>query len=689
MPEREESLQLGPDSEDLPPVLSSGTELLPDVLPRYAELHCITNFSFQRGASHPHELVERAYHLGYEALAITDECSVAGVVQALIGLRNLRRQIAELEAAEPDKPRSRPFRLLFGAEFQFEEGCLVALARDLGGWGDLCEFITEARRRAVKGQYEVDWETSDLGLLRGCETLWLPRRDAPDALDSGALDAPLARARALFGSNLWLGVQLSSEAGDDLWLARLREAGERCGVPLVASGDVCMHKRSRKLLQDVITAVREGKPVSECGFALQSNGQRHLRYRTHLAQVFSQELLANTLEVARRCQFTLESIQYNYPMEPVPPGQSPLSALVRLTMKGARKRYGKALNEKHKATIRHELELIRYKKYEMYFLTVEDIVREARRLGILCQGRGSAANSFVCYCLGITEIKPELTSMLFERFISKERNEEPDIDVDFEHQRREEVIQYIYKKYGRDRAAIAAVVVRYRSRMAIRDVGKAMGVDERLVDAFAKDHFWFDKDILVDRLLAIAHDIGVQEEPLKLGLWMDLAFKLRGFPRHLSQHVGGFVLTQDKLTRLVPVENASMPDRSIIQWEKDDLEAMKLLKVDVLALGMLSALRRCMDMVNGWRGKTGILQHIPVDDPRVYDMICRADTVGVFQIESRAQMSMLPRLRPREYYDLVVEVAIVRPGPIQGGMVHPYLKARQRRREGKEIVFAK
>ncbi|RYF40858.1 MAG: PHP domain-containing protein, partial [Comamonadaceae bacterium] len=441
MPEREESLQLGPDSDDLPPVLLRGPDLLADVLPGYAELHCITNFSFQRGASHPHELVERAYNLGYEALAITDECSVAGVVQALIGLRNYRRQIAELEAEEPGKNRTRPFRLLFGSEFQFEDGCLVALARDVQGWGDLCEFITAARRRAVKGEYRVDWETSEMGLLRGCEILWLPRRDAPDAMDSVALCARLASTKALFGSNLWLGVQLSSEAGDDLWLARLRQAGEHCGVPLVASGDVCMHKRSRKPLQDVITAVREGKPVGECGFALQSNGQRHLRYRTHLAQVFSPQLLANTLVVARRCQFTLESIQYNYPMEPVPRGQSPMGALVRLTMKGARKRYGKSLNKKHKATIRHELELIRFKKYEMYFLTVEDIVREARRLGILCQGRGSAANSFVCYCLGITEIKPELTSMLFERFISKERNEEPDIDVDFEHQRREEVIQ--------------------------------------------------------------------------------------------------------------------------------------------------------------------------------------------------------------------------------------------------------
>ncbi|HSW20081.1 MAG TPA: error-prone DNA polymerase, partial [Ramlibacter sp.] len=456
---------------------------------------------------------------------------------------------------------------------------------------------------------------------------------------------------------------------------------------------VVMHKRSRKNLHDVITAVREGKSVAECGFALQANAQRYLRFRTRLAQVFAPDLLANTLAVAARCRFDLASIQYNYPLESVPRGLTPIGALTRLALRGARRRYPKGIKSEHRAQLAKELRLIKAKRYEMFFLTVEDIVRFARSQGILCQGRGSSANSLVCFCLHITEVSPERTSMLFERFISMERHEAPDIDVDFEHQRREEVIQYIYKKYGRDRAAIAAVVVRYRTRMAIRDAGKAMGVDETLIDAFAKDHHWFDAELHPERLVEVASELGVEETPRRIELWLSLAHQLRGFPRHLSQHVGGFVLTQDKLTRLVPVENAAMPDRSIIQWEKDDLEAMGLLKVDVLALGMLSALRRCLQLANQWRGRSGEaawhLQQIPEEDPRVYDMLCRADTVGVFQVESRAQMSMLPRLKPRIYYDLVVQVAIVRPGPIQGGMVHPYLKARQRRREGRDIIYIK
>jgi len=584
-------------------------------------------------------------------LAITDECSVAGVVQAHIGLKEYRRQIEQLEREYPDQPRSRPFRLLYGSEFDLGDCRLVALARNVFGWGDLCEFITAARRKAPKGQYAVSWKDSDMTLLGDCEVIHFPRRDQPDSMDLEVLCEKLARSAEVFGRHLWLGVELSSELGDDLWLALLREAGARCGVPLVAAGDVCMHKRSRKRLHDVISAVRAGKPVAECGFALQSNAQRYLRYRSHLAQLYPPDLLTSTLKVAARCKFELESIQYNYPLEPLPKGLTPIGALARLTLRGAKKRYPQGMPSDHRKQIKHELALIRHKQYEMFFLTVEDIVRFARSQGILCQGRGSAANSLVCYCLQITEISPELSNMLFERFISKERDEAPDIDVDFEHQRREEVIQYIYRKYGRERAAIAAVVVRYRSCMAIRDVGKALDVDERLVDAFAKDHVWFDRDILIDRLMTVAEKIGVEEPPLKLGLWMDLAFSLRGFPRHLSQHVGGFVLTQDKLTRLVPMENASMKDRSIIQWEKNDLEAMNLLKVDVLALGMLSALRRCLDLHNAWRGRDWTLQQIPTGDSAVYDMICEADTVGVFQIESRAQMSMLPRLRPRVYYD--------------------------------------
>jgi len=671
-----------------PPVLGPADS----PLPAYAELHCLSNFSFQRGASHPHELVQRAYNLGYEALALTDECTVAGVVQAHVALRDHLAEAARLQQENPAQPRVRPFRLIFGSEFRLPGGTLVALARNIFGWGDLCEFISAARGDADKGHYQAGWDTRDWSLLAGCECLWVPERHER-AFDAQALTRGLAVVREHLGERLWLGVQLPGEMADELWLALLREAGARCGVPLVACGGVLMHKRSRKNLLDVVTAVREGRSVSDCGFALQPHAQRYLRYRSRLAQVYPPELLQATQEVARRCRFSLASIQYNYPLETVRAGCTPIGMLTRLTLRGARRRYPQGLAPEHRAQLAKELRIIRAKRYEMFFLTVEDIVRHARSQGILCQGRGSSANSLVCYCLHITEVSPERTRMLFERFISMARHEAPDIDVDFEHQRREEVIQYIYRKYGRDRAAIAAVVVRYRTRMSIRDTGKALGIPERLVDAFALDHHGFEHGIQQDRLQALAQQLGVHETPHRLALWMQLARQLRGFPRHLSQHVGGFVLTQDRLTRLVPVENAAMPDRSIIQWDKDDLEAMGLLKVDVLALGMLSALRRCLQLSNDWRGRRGgqawHLQHIPEEDAAVYDMLCRADTVGVFQVESRAQMAMLPRLRPRRYYDLVVQVAIVRPGPIQGGMVHPYLRAREVKRRGGEIRYVK
>jgi error-prone DNA polymerase len=678
MPEvPEKDLQAGPVlASQLPPTQSPWAAQL---LPGYAELHCISNFSFQRGASHPEELVERAYQLGYEALAITDECSVAGVVRAHVGLKRYLQELQRLEQETPQQgPLQHPFRLLLGSEFVFPQGRLVAIARDLSGWGGLCQFISAARMDAgtVKGEYRVDWDQSDFTLLQGCEIVWLPLRESGCELALSSAGEVLDCLRAWFGSQLWLGVELLHGLDDELWLAGLTALAQQAGVPLLAAGDVHMHVRSRKRLQDVITAVREGCSIDQCGFALQGNAERHLRSRLRLGRIYPPGLLANTLALAARCDFSLEQIRYNYPRETVPAGQTPLGALARLTLRGAYRRYGPKIPEQHRKQIRHELRLIQFKRYEMYFLTVEDIVRFARSRGILCQGRGSAANSTVCYCLHITEVPPEMTSLLFERFISIERDEAPDIDVDFEHQRREEVIQYIYAKYGRERAAIAAVVVRYRSRMAIRDVGKALGVNEALVDAFAKDHFWFDREILTERLLEVARGIGVEEQPWKIGQWMELAFHLRGFPRHLSQHVGGFVLTQGPLTRLVPVENASMKDRSIIQWEKDDLEAVGLMKVDVLALGMLTALRRTIDLRNQWRGSEWSMAEVPREDRATYDMICAADTVGVFQIESRAQMSMLPRLKPRCFYDLVVEVAIVRPGPIQGGMVHPYLKRR-------------
>jgi error-prone DNA polymerase len=635
-------------------------------LPDYAELHCLSNFSFQRGASHPQELVQRAHALGYTALAITDECSVAGVVRAHGEAKKLG------------------MKLLLGAEFALDGFRLVALARNAQGWGNLCEFITLARREATKGEYLCSRERSDFSLLDQCEVLLAPAQDLP--FDDLCERADWALQR--FGRYAWLAAELLLEGEDELWLQTLQQVSDATGLPLVAAGDVHMHARSRKPLQDVMTAVRLGQPVAACGFALESNAERHLRHRMRLASVYPPELLERTLEVSDRCTFSLEEIRYQYPLETVPTGLTPRQALRRFTLEGARQRYPQGIPWRVRKQLVRELNLISDCAYEMYFLTVHDIVRFARSQGILCQGRGSAANSAVCYCLAITAVDPARSDLLFERFISRERKEPPDIDVDFEHERREEVIQYIYGKYGRERSAIAAVVATYRSRSAIRDVGKALGLPEKLVDAFAKDHFWFDeRGLRVEKLGELATSLGVEAHPRNIALWMELAEELRGFPRHLSQHVGGFVLTQGKLTRLVPVENAAMKDRSVIQWDKDDLDEMGLLKVDVLALGMLTAIRRCLDFVAQRRGHPFTLTDIPDKDEATFDMICKADTVGTFQIESRAQMSMLPRLRPREFYDLVIEVAIVRPGPIQGGMIHPYLKARERVRNGQPVLY--
>ena len=639
-------------------------------LPDYAELHCVSNFSFQRGASHPHELVERAAALGYRALALTDECSVAGVVRAHVRAKALG------------------LHLIVGSEFAYPGFRLVALARNAQGWGNLCQFITAARRSAAKGSYQMG-PLSDVQQLQGCELLLVPERTVQNATDFVAVSALLESARAQFGLDFWLVAELLLEPDDDLWLATLQQAGAAVGVPLVAAGDVHMHVRSRKPLQDVITAVRLGLPVAQCGFALQPHAERHLRQRVRLAGIYPPELLQATVQIAQRCTFSLDEIKYQYPQEAVPPGMTPAQGLAWLTYEGAASRYPQGVPLAVHTQLQRELALIADCQYEMYFLTVHDIVRYARSQGILCQGRGSAANSAVCFCLGITEVDPTRSHLLFERFISKDRQEPPDIDVDFEHDRREEVIQYIYSKYGRDRAAIAAVVTTYRTRSVLRDVGKALGVHPAVVDAFAKEHHWFDEDLASHKLQALAESLGQPLAAHTARLWLELAGELYGFPRHLSQHVGGFVLTQGPLSRLVPIENAAMADRSIIQWDKDDLDDMGLMKVDVLALGMLSALRRCLDLRAALRGERWRLADIPAEDPHTYDMICAADTVGVFQIESRAQMSMLPRLQPRVFYDLVVQVAIVRPGPIQGGMVHPYLQARERRRRGEALVLEK
>jgi error-prone DNA polymerase len=668
----------------------------------YAELHCLSHFSFLRGASSPEELVRRAKSLGYAALALTDECSVAGAVRAY-------------EAA-----RDCGLPLIYGSEFALadrEEARIVVLARDLAGWGDLCEFISAARGRSGKGCYVVDASSPWQGLSRGCECIVLPRREVLDASDLEAVRACVQSVSALFDpecrrASIWLGVELHLAPDDSLWLQTLQQAGAALGMPLVACGDVHMHARSRKPLQDVATAIRLGRPVAECGFALQPNAERHLRSRFRLASLYPKALLEATLRLAARCRFALDEIRYHYPRESVLPGMDARQTLAWHTWQGAAGRYPQGIPQKVREQLRKELGLIAECRYEMYFLTVHDIVRYARGAGILCQGRGSAANSAVCYCLGITEVSPEGKQLLFERFISRVRGEPPDIDVDFEHARREEVIQYIYGKYGRERAALTAVVSCWRSRSALRDVGKALRIPPRLVDALAKGQYWFSEtagqgaaveaggeqalpealpEDWVERKFLEAQALASTQQPelapRQLRLWIELAWQLKDSPRHLSQHVGGFVLTEGRLTRLVPVEPAAMAGRSVIQWDKDDLDAMGLLKVDVLALGMLTVLRHSLDERAAWRGERWSLAQIPPDDAATYAMIQRADTVGTFQIESRAQMSMLPRLRPETLYDLVVEVAIVRPGPIQGGMVHPYLQARERRRRGEPLVL--
>jgi error-prone DNA polymerase len=634
---------------------------LPTDIPRearYAELHCLSNFSFQRGASSAPELFERARKLGYGALAITDECSLSGIVRAL------------------EASGDTGVALVVGTEVQLADGPkLVLLARNQDGYTDICKLITTGRRRSAKGEYRLTRADAELlgdGVLVLVVTAthvdWIARH---------------------FRGRTWLAVELHCGPDDAVRLADLRALGARHGLPLVATGDVHMHVRRRRALQDVMTAIRLGRTVAEAGHALFPNGERHLRCIDELAALYPEDLLSETLRIASMCTFNLRKLDYRYPKELVPPGMTAIEHLRMRTWSGAALHWPAGMQAAVKAQIEKELALIEYLKYEHFFLTVEDIVRWAReqKPPILCQGRGSSANSAVCYCLGITVVTPEDGNLLFERFLSEERDEPPDIDVDFEHERREEVIQYVFGKYGRDRAAIAATVISYRGKSAVRDVGRALGVPEDQLDNLTG---MFSR-VRSDRPLeAWLRERGFDPASRVLHRLFKLANEIRGFPRHLSQHVGGFVISEQPLHHLVPVENASMPDRTIIQWDKDDLETMKLLKVDCLALGMLTCIRKCLDLLHDhglwdqpYIGSGPSLVDIPkTNDEAVYNMICQADTIGVFQIESRAQMSMLPRLRPRTFYDLVVEVAIVRPGPIQGDMVHPYL----RRRKGLETV---
>lgn len=658
----------------------------PPGLPAYAELQCLSNFSFLQGASHPEELVEQAAQLGYAAIAITDECSLAGVVRALTEAE--KHEIALIIGstlyidAAPKMPqvrsqRSRPVDAVVSAS-QAPPLSLVLLAQTREGYGNLSELITLGRSRAEKGAYQLYLDDiadpepayAHLHQMPECLAILAPPHGTPSEIIT---EQALWLART-FPGRAWLGLTLLHQARDELHRHAIEHAARTTGLPITALGHVHMHVRSRKPLHDTLAAIRSKRSVSQCGYDLQSNAEQHLRSRLRLASLYAPEILAETVAIAQRCTFSLRTLRYEYPDEIVPEGETPTSYLRREVYAGGARRFPGGIPATVLEQIEKELALIAELEYEPYFLTVYDIVQYARRENILCQGRGSAANSVVCYCLDITAVDPQCSQALFERFISKERNEPPDIDVDFEHQRREEVIQYIYRKYGRRRAALTGVVISYRPRSVLRDTGRALGVDPAVIDAVARAHQWWDGKRAMLRTLG---GCGLDPDSTVAKHWAILAETLINFPRHLSQHPGGFVISRGNLARLVPIENAAMPDRSVVQWDKDDLDTLGLLKVDVLALGMLSVLHRTLDFVGQRRGQPWSLHDIPKEDPVTYDMICEADTIGVFQIESRAQMSMLPRLRPREYYDLVVQVAIVRPGPIQGGMVHPYLKRRQ------------
>ena len=629
--------------------------------PRYAELHCITNFSFLEGASHPDELVERAGDLGYEALAITDRNSLAGVVRADTAAKAVG------------------LKLIIGAEITLRNALsVVLLATDRPAYGRLARIITSGRRRAPKGECELYFE--DLAdLSTGLLACVLPSRKlGTSAFDQKYLDSCRAYGE-LFGDRSFLLAELHHGANDKAWIDQLASLSRQADIPLVAAGGVHYHDSQRMGLQHVLTAIKHGVTVAQLGPHRLPNAERHLRTKEELQALYSHVPAAfeRTIEIAGRCTFTLSDLRYEYPKEIAPDGMMPMQYLRQLTWRGARQRYGDVLPETIVRQLEHELTLIEELQYEAFFLTVYDIVRFARAENILCQGRGSAANSSVCYCLGVTAVDPLETDLLFERFVSRERNEAPDIDVDFEHERREEVLQYVYQKYGRHRAGIAAEVITYRPRSAIREVGKALGLSEYRTGALAKMLDVHDPDETLERG---CREVGLDPDSRLGGQLIRLTDELIGFPRHLSQHVGGMVVTQGCLCELVPVENAAMPDRTVIQWDKTDLTALGILKVDCLALGMLTAIHKCFQMIATQTERVLSIDNIPREDQDVYGMISRADTVGVFQIESRAQMSMLPRLRPARFYDLVIQVAIVRPGPIQGNMVHPYL----RRRNGEE-----
>ncbi len=620
----------------------------------YAELVCQSNFSFLEGASHPEELMARADELGYRALALTDECSVAGVVRAYAEHRRLGSQT----------------HLIVGSRLRLPPGLdLVLLCPTRQAYAELCRIISNARRRSPKGQYQLEkWDLKSVqhGLL-----LWLPSGDR-------VLDERWGQwLKKHHEGRLWLGMRRHLTHREYRMIAHCEQLGQELALPLCACGEVLMHRAERLPLQQVLTAIRLGTTVAKAGRRLCSNAERSLRTRAKLEKLFRPEWLTETLNIAERCTFDLGELRYEYPAELVPEGQTPFSYLCELVEQGVQNRFPEGPSDTVRAIIDKELDLIDSLGYAHFFLTIHDLVVFAQSRGILYQGRGSAANSVVCYCLEITAVDPRHINVLFERFLSKERDEPPDIDVDFEHERREEVIQYIYAKYGRPRAALAATVIRYRFKSALRDVGKALGIGESHLDFLIRNINRRDRDSHWEQQVA---EVGLDPESGTAGQLVQLVNELRGFPRHLSQHVGGFVISSGPLYELVPIENAAMSERTVIQWDKDDIETLGLLKVDVLALGMLTALRKSFDLVRQHWGRSLTLSELTgaMDDPAVYRLIQKADTVGLFQIESRAQMSMLPRLKPACYYDLVIQIAIVRPGPIQGGMVHPYLKRRNK-----------
>ncbi|WP_287418320.1 error-prone DNA polymerase [Reinekea sp.] len=624
--------------------------------PEFAELHCLSNFSFLRAAAHPQELISRAAELGYRALAITDECSLAGVVRAWRGVQQNALQI----------------KLIIGSEFMSRAITWSCWPRIKRGYQQLCQLITRARRRSDKGAYLLYLKDFNQQSTSDCILLYaLPRH--------GDVQSTLMHLQQHYAERLWLLAENLLANGDAEYIARVVETARAAALPIVASSHALMHRPSRKPLHDCLTAIRANQAIESVRQLLKPNAENHLRARKKLASIYPSEWLAASLEIAEQCHFDLRSIRYNYPKDTLPGQYTAVEYLRLLVNQGVQKRFGQQAGAEILAVIDKELGLIRLKNYEHYFLTVYDIVRFAKGRGILCQGRGSAANSIVCYVLGITEVNPQEASLLFERFISESRNDPPDIDVDFEHERREEVIQYIYQRYGRKRAALAATVITYRRKSALRDVAKALGINiEQLEQKIANYGWRYRASNWIDEI--VNDGLGLAQHQIEI--FKQLLDEISGFPRHLSQHVGGFVITEGNITDLVPIENASMANRTVIQWDKDDLEALDMMKVDILALGILSAVRKTLDYIRQFHQTPIRIQDIARDDPAVFAMIQQADTVGVFQIESRAQMNMLPRLKPACYYDLVIQVAIVRPGPIHGDMVHPYLK----RRSGLEAV---